>query len=317
MSVTKPKSSHRTLPHSAPHSDSQESLMVRRLGLKRLRHFTSLISKTMKTGKPNTIHDIRVASRRLQQILDYLYPPPRPPSIRRLRNRLRRSRQALGKVRDNDVFIASIETHLKSKRIAQRPLLTVIHKQLGKRRTKLIKKAHEAFDKYDVIDLCLELEDVLSNVDRQPGANGTPPLMIDVTLKQLWRDLASEVAKSLRKPRPANIHLVRIKAKRLRYLLEVAGELGNRHVDTSLMWLRRIQQCLGSWHDLDVQADILLKMNSRRPLSSRATNDDDLLNMIRKMHIAKEDSERVYLKLITENPTGKRLRQWMTKHQEV
>ena len=317
MSVTKPKLSHRTLPYSVPYSDSQEPLMVRRLGLKRLRYFASLISKTMKTEKPKVIHDIRVASRRLQQILDCLYPPPRPPYIRRLRNRLRRLRQALGQVRDYDVFIASIESHLKSKRIAQRPLLTAIHKQLSKRRAKFIKKAHEVFDKHDAIGLCLKLEDVLGNVDLQHGANSPPPLMIDITLKRLWRDLASKVAKSLRKRRPKNMHRVRIKVKRLRYLLEVAGELGNGRVDTSLSWLRRLQQCLGDWHDLDVQAKILLKMNSRRPLSSRATNDDELLNMIRKMHIAKEDSERIYLKLITENPTGKRLRQWMMKHQEI
>ena len=100
--------------------------MVRKLGLKRLRHFSTLISKAGHMGKPKTIHDIRVASRRLQQILDYLYPSPRPPAIRRLRSRLRRSRRILGKLRDYDVFIASIDKRLKSKRLAQRPLLIAI-----------------------------------------------------------------------------------------------------------------------------------------------------------------------------------------------
>ena len=144
MNAIKPKTSSRSKSRVAPRPDHQESFMVRKLGLKRLRHFSTLISKAGHTGKPKAIHDIRVASRRLQQILDYLYPAPRPAAIRRLRSRLRRSRRILGKLRDYDVFIASIDKRLKSKRLTQRPVLIAIHDRLKQRRVKLMKKAHGA-----------------------------------------------------------------------------------------------------------------------------------------------------------------------------
>lgn len=318
MSATKPESLHRSI---APRDGIQESLMVRKLGLKRLRRLTSLAPKAMHTGKPKAVHDFRVASRRLQQILDYLYPSPRSPALRRLRNRIRRSRRALGKVRDYDVFIASIESRLKSKRLSQRPVLTAIRGRLGKRRAKLMQKAHDAFDKDDVLDLCTQLRNILSATGRRTGAEEFSPLLpeshyqdIDVALNRLWRDFATQVAKSLREPRPANIHRVRIKAKRLRYLLEVVGELGNHSVDTPLMWLRRLQQSLGEWHDLEVQAKILLKMSSRQPISSEPTKNDPLIDMIRNMRVAKEDLERGYLKMIRKREEWKRLHQWMTNH---
>jgi CHAD domain-containing protein len=321
MSATTPKSSRRSPPRSPPRDDIREALMVRKLGLKRLRRFTSLISKTMQTGKPKAVHDIRVASRRLQQILDYLYPPPRPPAVRRLRSRIRRSRRALSKVRDYDVFIASLESRFKSKQPAQQGVLPAIRERLRKRRAKLMKKAHGAFDKDDMPDLCAQLRNILSNPDQRSDANGSPPLLpqanyqhIDIVLSSLWRDFATEVAKSLRGPRPANMHRVRIKAKRLRYLLEVVEDLGNRQVDTHLRWLRRLQQSLGEWHDLEVQEQILLKMSSRRPASEGGVQSDPLIDMIRKMHAAKTDIERGYLKLVRMGGEWKRLRQWMKNH---
>src|SRR5439155_23512310 len=57
---------------------------VRKLALEQMNRFISLEPKVLKGNKPNAIHDMRVASRRLQQLLDLLYPAP-PKAIRRLR----------------------------------------------------------------------------------------------------------------------------------------------------------------------------------------------------------------------------------------
>jgi CHAD domain-containing protein len=320
MSATKPKSTHRSPSRNTLDEDLQELHTAHKLGLKRLRRFASLASKVTNTEKPKAVHDLRVASRRLQQILDYLYPPPRPSTIRRLRSRIRRSRRALGKVRDYDVFIDSLDDRSKSESPARRAALTAFRNRLGKRRAKSMKKAHAVFEKVDTPDLCIQLKKILSANDRQTGAEYFPAphaevhrRPIDEALKELWRDFAIEIAESLHGPRPANIHRVRIKAKRLRYLLEVAGELGKRGVDTHLTWLRRLQQYLGEWHDLEVQETILLKMSTRRTVSSKPAHNDALIEMIRKMHTAKTDIEERYLKLVRTGKEWKHLRRW-AKH---
>ena len=317
MNAIKPQRSSRSKSRIAPRPNRQESFMVRELGLRRLRHFTTLISKAGHMGKPKTIHDIRVASRRLQQILDYLYPAPRPPSIRRLRSRLRRSRRILGKLRDYDVFIASIDKRLKSKRLAQRQALIAVHDRLKQRRVKLMKKARERFDKEDVPDLCSQLNSLLNNSGLQTAAEKFPPPRpeaMDIAWKRLWRDFSGEVAESLREPRPVNIHGVRIKAKRLRYLLEVIEELGNPHAEMALVWLRRLQQQLGDWHDLEVQEKILLKINSRQALSSAAVKNSSLSDLIDEMHAAKVNIERACLQMVGDDREWVQLHQWMTKH---
>jgi len=317
MNTIKPNTSSRSKSRIATRPNYQESFMVRELGQKRLRHFSTLISKAGHMGNPKTIHDIRVASRRVQQILDYLYPAPRPPAVRRLRSRLRRSRRILGKLRDYDVFIAAIDKRLKSKRLAQRQAWTAIHDRLKQRRIKLMKKARERFDKEDIPGLCTQLNSLLNNGDLQFDAAKSPPLRpeaIVIALKRLWQDLSDEAAESLRKPRPVNIHGVRIKAKRLRYLLEVAEELGNPHAEMPLVWLRRLQQQLGDWHDLEVQEKILLNMNSRRPVLNAALKDNSLSDLLDNMHAVKTDIERTYLQMIDNNREWARLQIWMSKH---
>ena len=317
MNAIKPNTSSRSKSHIAPRSNHQKSYMVRKLGLKRLQQFSTLISKAGHMGKPKTIHDIRVASRRVQQILDYLYPAPRPPAVRRLRSRLRRSRRILGKLRDYDVFITAIDKRLKFKRLAQRPLLIAIHDRLKQRRIKLMKKAREQFDKEDVPGLCSQLNNLLNTGDLQTGAEEPPPSRpeaMDIALKRLWQDFTDEVAESLREPRPVNIHGVRIKAKRLRYLLEVFEDLGNPHAAMPLVWLRRLQQQLGDWHDLEVQEKILLKINSRRPVLSAALKDNSLSDLIDNMHAVKTDIERAYLQMVDNDREWTQLKLWMTKH---
>lgn len=317
MNAIKPKTSSRSKSRAAPRPDPQDSFMVRKLGLQRLRHFSTLISKSGHTGKPQVIHDIRVASRRLQQILDYLYPAPRPAAVRRLRTRLRRSRRILGELRDYDVLIASIDKRLKSRRLTQRPLLIAIHDRLTQRRVKLMKKAHERFDREDVPGLCSQLKSLLNNGRQQTDAGTcprSPPKTMDTTLNRLWQDFSSEVAGSTREPRPANIHSVRIKAKRLRYLLEVVEELGDPDAEKALIWLRRLQQQLGDWHDLEVQEKILLKSHSRRPFLGAAVQNTSLSDLIDKMHAAKADIERVYLQMIDNDREWSQLRLWMSKY---
>src|SRR5579859_2146699 len=52
---------------------------VRKLALRQLNRLVSLEPKVLRDEFPEAVHDLRVASRRLQSLLDFLYPVPRPP----------------------------------------------------------------------------------------------------------------------------------------------------------------------------------------------------------------------------------------------
>jgi CHAD domain-containing protein len=296
-------------PKSTP-ANRDDLRELRKLGMKRLRRFSSLSAKVMQTARPKAIHDVRVASRRLQQILDCLYRPPRPAAVRRLRSRIRSVRRSLGELRDYDVFIASMERRLRPKEPVQRSAVIVMRERLGKHRARLMKKAHNAIIKNDVPGLCAQLNTLLSHAG--PGDRAGPQQPpIEAVVHKAWKKFAKQVAKSLRGPRPANMHQVRIRAKRLRYLLEVVAELGNPDVEAHLEWLRRLQQCLGEWHDLEIQETILLKMGSRGSSTSDRIRNDILIDMIHAMHGAKENLEQEYRKTLVKGGGWRRLRRWM------
>jgi len=79
-----PESSEAPLPpaaspveESAAARDEEEWKKVRELAQKQLDRFMSFEPKVLRGDDPEAIHDMRVASRRLQQILDLVYPKPR------------------------------------------------------------------------------------------------------------------------------------------------------------------------------------------------------------------------------------------------
>ena len=65
-------------------------------------------------------------------------------------------------------------------------------------------------------------------------------------------------------PDPLNAHRLRISGKRLRYLLEMASELGYGDVEPALRWLRLLQDRLGDWHDLAAMENELIGTVSMR-----------------------------------------------------
>jgi CHAD domain-containing protein len=210
-----------------------------------------------------------------------------------------------------------MESRLKRKRTMHRVVLTAICERLSKRRAALLRRAVIEAGQHDMFDICARLEKILGKTDSMTGAARHPaPYNRSpyASLKQPWRDFENQLAKSLRGAAPATLHKVRIKAKRLRYLLELIRDLGDRSADAPLFWLRRLQQCLGDWHDLEVQEKILLKMSSRRSFPNGPANRDIIATMISKMRGVKAGLAKRYLSMVYKSAERERLRRWITSH---
>jgi CHAD domain-containing protein len=241
------------------------------LALQQLNRFISLEPKVLRGEDPEAIHDMRVASRRLQQFLDLIYPPPAAREVRRLRRRIRRCRRALGEVRNCDVLLQSVERALSSKRNARREVWETAKEYLQERRSKSFDKAVRKLGKTNVAALYLTLKrHLVVNGGGLEHSNSSPSLpeslaldtaqlsqRVAGSLASAWEDFVEKVAESHRHPQVSALHAVRTAATRLRYLVEVLVEFAVPGSRESVARLRGLQQHLGEWHDLEVMERVL------------------------------------------------------------
>jgi CHAD domain-containing protein len=249
---------------------------VRKLALKQLNRFMSLVPKVLGGDDPDAIHDLRVASRRLQQVLDLLYPQPRPSEIRKLRRKIRRCRRVLGEVRNCDVQLARVERTLAAKRRARREIWEAVCQYLRQRRSDHFEKALKKLSKMNLAIFYVHLKGHLAPAKRLGAAPATEHLSlpeelgpeqfyerISQSLESAWHGFETQIAHSQSDPKAGVIHGVRIAAKRVRYLIEVVHAFDVPGSKETVRWLRGLQTHLGNWHDMEVLEQVMIEMLAR------------------------------------------------------
>ncbi len=249
---------------------------VRALALRQLDRFMSLEPKVLAGDDPDAIHDIRVASRRLQQVFDLLYPLPRSRETDRLRRRIRRARRALGEVRNSDVLLERLQQILGRKRAPARETWVAVEHYLRQRRADHFDRAVRKLTKVNLAVSYIRLRSFLSANGADPRHPYSPTLLrpeekgledfftrVTQDLNKSWQAFESQIADSHRDPRPKVIHGVRIAVKRLRYIIEVIHAFAVPGSAEAIAWLRDLQQHLGDWHDLEVLERVMVEMVAR------------------------------------------------------
>jgi CHAD domain-containing protein len=297
---------------------------VRELALRQLDRFISYEAKVLKGDDADAIHDMRVASRRLQQVLDLLYPKPRPQELRRLRRQIRRCRQVLGDVRNCDVLLEIVGRSLGRKRSARREAWTAVQHFLLMRRSESFVRAMRKFGKINLAVFYVNLKEFLhhdkahdhSAAHHQHGS-GAPHSAFarDLTnaLESAWSNFEDHITQSHRNSRPEVIHGARIATKRLRYLLEVFHEFGVAGSADALAWLRQLQKHLGDWHDLEVLEQMMIEMLARpeflREHLSLAMQVEKLILRNRENKVGFEEK---YSRMSRDSGEMRRLKEWVS-----
>jgi len=249
---------------------------VRKLAIKQLDRFMALEPKVLRGDDPDAIHDLRVASRRLQQVLDLLYPSPRPGEIRKQRRRIRRARRVLGEVRNCDVELARVSRILAARRATRREAWEAVRHYLLERRSGNFEKAVRKLSRLNLAVFYVRLKDVLTPNGNHRFPRAAPhhkeselqpqepfEKRLNGSLERVWSAFEAQVAQSRLEPHAGVIHGVRIAAKRLRYLIEVIHEFDTPGSKATLTWLRGLQEHLGNWHDLEVLEQMMIEMLAR------------------------------------------------------
>jgi CHAD domain-containing protein len=204
-------------------------------------------------GDDHAIHHARVATRRLREILPIVI-DTQAGRGERLRRRLKRLTAALGPVRELDVALGLLNTRADGE---PAPAVVVLQAHLRERRSAAFEHLREACDPGRARRLLSRLADLVRarELASRRGHGGLPNRerrRLSRGVMDRARDLGIAVADAGAILIVDRVHAVRIAAKRLRYALELIGELRMARTASLVSNLRAMQDVLGELHDLDV-----------------------------------------------------------------
>jgi CHAD domain-containing protein len=216
-----------------------------KLARKRLERFATLYPKILVSDAPETIHDLRVASRRLQQTLGMLLAKPKSPTHRKMLRLLRKTRRAFGPCRNLDVSIALAGKRRDSSSAASmRRAWNALQQWLEHQRTEAMTHGRGKLKRHNLIHFISRVQACFEDIRDQPQL--APLLPSAAGALTAWRE-ALTVAKA--EPQLERIHAFRVAGKRLRYRVESLVEIGDPSVKALVQELKTLQDELGDWHD--------------------------------------------------------------------
>jgi len=241
-------------------------------------------------GDERAIHQARVATRRLREIVPIVIDVDTGRGAR-LRRRLKRLTSALGPVRELDVALVLLASRAEGDKATA---VEVLQEHLTERRRAAFEHLREAVDPGRARRLLVRLADLVEdlNLASRRGRGGLPTRerrRLARGVIDRARDLGIAVAEAGAILIVDRVHAVRIATKRLRYALELTGELRLARTASLVSSLRAMQDVLGQLHDLDVLRAEAAQLRTGLPPDSLVAEDlerlsDDFLADIRLLH---------------------------------
>ena len=200
-------------------------------------------------GDTRSVHQARVATRRLREALPVLRASVDGAALARVRRQVRKMTRALGPVRELDVSLAHLDELAARKLVSARALGRVksalMRERTARRRDMLLTITPGKLEQ-----LRRRLGHVSSGPETpQPAA----------TLDEAHRQSVKRARRLLDAIHAAGglyladrLHTVRVAAKKLRYALEIERELRRSRATARITQLKRLQDLLGRMHDFEV-----------------------------------------------------------------
>ena len=228
---------------------------------------------------PHHVHQTRVATRRLRSDLKTFAPFLDPIWVAHTSDELAWIGSALGKVRDLDV-ISSVLAKAGDAAQLSRPETEGLNERLLADRARAAAKLANAINSRRYIDL----------LDRLHAAQQAPPIPADTTaapgnrdrspdleasavlpalVGERWRALRRKAAKAGTRADDAELHKIRIRAKRLRYAAETAAPILGKPARKTASNAEKLQDLLGELRDLRAASTWLRESSVQAKCSPR------------------------------------------------
>lgn len=215
---------------------------------------------TRRGEDPEALHDMRVAVRRLRAARKTLRPGFPPALHAFLGAELRWLGGVLGAVRDLDVQLARVAALARTMPPSLRAGLETFEQHLHAQRAAQRRALLPALDSRRYATLLLRLERFALGRTRfrVTGEAALPAAGLAAdTLAGAYRKLRKQGGKVHAEPRPEELHALRIRAKRVRYVLEFFSGLAGKPARRAARRLARLQDLLGAYNDSVVTAEFI------------------------------------------------------------
>ncbi len=204
-----------------------------------IRELREFLKRAPKHPTPEEIHALRTCVRRFEASLQALAVDSRP-NERRLLQRLAKLRRRAGKVRDLDVLTGYVaEARMKEEEVCRVQLLEHLgaeHARNCRRLYAFAVKHGEPLRRW-LKDTAAYLGTLLADRARDSAAPGNAML----SELRLQRELATPARLNVE-----NLHPYRLKAKELRYILQMHNDPGDQKLIETLV---KMKDAIGEWHD--------------------------------------------------------------------
>jgi CHAD domain-containing protein len=317
-----------------PGADTAGVPELRDLLGKRLHRFVVVLPRLLGGNDSEAVHDLRVASRRLQQVVVTMFPKPRSHEARRIVRVLRRARRVVGGWRDCDVLIEMLEHRVKRVRSPQeRPAWEQVLDAARKRRERELRRSMRKLANHRLFTLAQDVGELdvgkLSGAvleagkltgpapDQAAAGNGAggegAAGVLAKSISGAWHRWRDFMARAEASSESADLHAFRIDSKRLRYRIELARDLGAADCDSSLKVLKSLQDGLGGLHDRDQCALMAANVLANPDLLIRDPRAASL--MLRRMAKERELERAAAVRILAEaRAQSHRIERWVESY---
>jgi len=223
---------------------------------------TKQLKRSRRNDDSEAVHRVRVASRRLRAAMRMFGECFGPKTLTRWRKQVRRLGRRLGAARDLDVQVDFLREVLAE--LQDGPYVAGVARvrlRLRQEREALqprVVKAMKRFGACGVIEqMQRELQAMSAAADGQAPAG---EFVYGRARRRILRGLEKLHAYESCLARPgdqASHHAMRVAAKRLRYTMEICGDLYDEKMGGALQSVKNLQSLLGQIHDCDVWGQML------------------------------------------------------------
>ena len=219
---------------------------------KYLDRLTSQVQRTAQSAGANEVHDLRVAIRRLGQVLRLFHPCFPAKEVKRVQRSLKKHIALAGEVRDLDV----VEDFLSKSKLAE---ASSLREKFHGRRKEAGKTLEAKLQHWNKRRTYSKWRRRLIASPADLSANETLPDLLD-----RFASLGNRAARG-----PADmekLHEVRITGKKLRYTLEIFAPSAKQ-----IAQLKKLQGILGDMHDAEIVREMLREEDGAGRLVAQIT----------------------------------------------
>ena len=232
-------------PKAASHATTPVGTALSRAVRAQARELAARVPEAM-AGDVTAVHRSRVASRRLREALAVLADIP---DARKARKDVRKITRALGPVRELDVALLTFDeeaAHAGFDRDAAAEVRRFIERE-RRRRVAVMRAA-----RLPALDALTARADAIADAGSAPTHRGSEVRIVRKRLRRRTTALLAAIADCTALYAPERMHAVRIAVKKLRYAAELAQASRVGAMAASIRSLKRVQEDLGTLHDLQI-----------------------------------------------------------------